>query len=397
MERKEKIRLALVYVLVFLLALYMDLQGGVLGSSNEIVREKVGGESIEIDLILDVEDIIQDHEISIEVTPKQVTEKEAEVYFSKVIETIEKDFTDIQKQIPVKDMYENGIVEAEWSFSPAGLIDAGGEVQKERIPQEGILINASVNLTCGAYEKLYQFPFRLEKTELSAREQLEIEMSAWIEKEQETEGKETFQLPEELLGYKVNWSEKKEFLSLKILCLEVISVVLLMFARKKEQENAEKKRREQREYLYPEILNQLLILIEAGMTTRQAWQRMAYQYKEKQKKKLVEESEVYAAILQLDRRLQEGEKEKAAYESFAKQMDCMCYRKLVRLLVNNLEKGSRDLCQQLSLESKQAYEQRLLLAKKLGEEASTKMLIPLMLMMAIVMVIVMAPAVMGFV
>ena len=65
-------------------------------------------------------------------------------------------------------------------------------------------------------------------------------------------------------------------------------------------------------------------------------------------------------------------------------------------LINNLEKGNRDICNQLSFEAKQAYEQRILLAKKLGEEASTKMLIPMMLMMVLVMVIVMAPAVMGF-
>lgn len=396
MERNEKIRLILVYVLVFLIALYMDLQDGVLNSSNEIQREEIDGESMDVDLLLNVEDILQDYEVSIEVTPMQVTEQEAEVYFSNSIETIEKDFVKIKKQIPVKNVYENGLVKAEWSYSPAGLIDVDGKVQKEKIPEEGIVVTASVELTCGAYEKVYQFPFQLEKPELSAREQIEVELISWIEKEQKTEGKESFQLPEELLGYKVKWSEKKEFLSFKILCLEVISVVLLLFARKKEQENAEKKRREQRELLYPEILNQLLILIEAGMTTRQAWQRIAYQYREKQKKKLVEEAEVYTAILQLDRRLQEGEKEKAAYESFAKQMDCMCYRRLVRLLINNLEKGSRDLCQQLSMESKQAYEQRILLAKKLGEEASTKMLIPLMLMMVIVMVIVMAPAVMGF-
>jgi hypothetical protein len=139
-----------------------------------------------------------------------------------------------------------------------------------------------------------------------------------------------------------------------------------------------------------------LILLEAGMTTRQAWHRIAYQYKEKQKKNLVEASEVYESIVQMDRLLCEGEKESTVYEGFATQMNSMHYRRLVRLLVNNLEKGSRDICNQLNMESKQAYEQRILLAKKLGEEASTKMLIPMMLMMVLVMVIVMAPALMGF-
>ena len=99
----------------------------------------------------------------------------------------------------------------------------------------------------------------------------------------------------------------------------------------------------------------------------------------------------------MDRRLTEGENERNAYETFVGQMDSMSYRRLMRLLINNLEKGSKDICHQLNVEAGQAYEQRLLLAKKLGEEASTKMLIPMMLMMILVMVIVMAPAMIGFV
>ena len=136
--------------------------------------------------------------------------------------------------------------------------------------------------------------------------------------------------------------------------------------------------------------------MEAGMTTRQAWHRIAYQYSEKRKKALIEDSEVYAAIVQMDRKLADGENERSAYESLVTQMDSMCYRRLMRLLINNLQKGNKDICQQLGIEAKQAYEQRILLAKKLGEEASTKMLIPMMLMMLVVMAIIMAPAMMGF-
>lgn len=396
MEKKDTIKLGLVYVMVFLIAFYMDTQGGELEESGAVVREETGGETVKVDLVLNVEDVLQEYEVSLEVEPRKVTEEEAEAYFSKALETIQKDFTNLKELVPVEDSYEGGLVEAEWSFSPAGIIGADGGVQSERIPEDGVTLTASVILTCGNYEKIHRFPFRLEKSKLSLEEQIEIELSEWIKDQQALEGETRFQLPAELGGYAAEWKEKKEYLSVKILFLEVLSLVLLIFAKKKEKEDTEKKLRQQRELVYPEILNQLLILLEAGMTTRQAWHRIAYQYKEKQKKHLVDESEVYTAILQLDRRLSEGGKEKAAYENFAKQMDTMSYRRLARLLVNNLEKGSRDICQQLSLEAKQAYDQRLLLAKKLGEEASTKMLIPMMLMMVLVMVIVMAPAIMGF-
>ena len=50
----------------------------------------------------------------------------------------------------------------------------------------------------------------------------------------------------------------------------------------------------------------------------------------------------------------------------------------------------------LEKESDDAFKERKLLAKKLGEEASTKMLVPLMLMMIVVMAIIIAPAVLSF-
>lgn len=400
MKKEEKIKLGIVYVIVLVIALVMDVQNGDLEEEGYIVRDEVGGETKEIGLVLDVGDIFQDYDVSLQIEPRQVTEQEAEEYFEKAIQSIQLDFSEIhenpQKNVSLQEEYEEGIVEADWSFSPTGVIGADGEILSEKVPEDGLIVTATVVLTCGAYEKIHSFPFQLEKQALTKEEQVEADLSTWIEMQQQLEGEEKFQLPKELAGVSAEWKEKKEYLSIKILFLECLSVVLIYFGKKKEKEDYEKKRQYERERMYPEILNQLLILLEAGMTTRQAWHRIAYQYKEKQKKKLVEESEVYGAVLQMDRRLTEGEKERIAYETFAKQMDTMCYRRLVRLLVNNLEKGSKDICQQLSLEAKQAYDQRLLLAKKLGEEASTKMLIPLMLMMVLVMVIVMAPAIMGF-
>lgn len=396
MEKKEKIRLGIVYVLIFFLALFMDVQKGDLENETYIIRDEVGGETKEVDLILNLDDVFEDYELSVEVEPRQVTEEEAESYMEKAMMEIEEDFEKIERIVPLKEMYVSEIVEAEWSFSPAGIIGTDGEIEFQKVPQEGVIITATVILGCGAYEKIYSFPVQLERAELTEMEKVTEALSVWFENQQQLEGEEKFQLPATLAGITAEWKEKKEYFSIKILCLEFLSIVLISWGKRKEEENTKKKEQELKEMIYPDVLNQLLILLEAGMTTRQAWHRIAEQYGEKKKKLLVGESEVYEAILQMDRRLMEGEKERTAYEGFAQQMNTMCYRRLIRLLVNNLEKGSKDICQQLSLEAKQAYEQRLLLAKKIGEEASTKMLIPLMLMMVLVMVIVMAPAIMGF-
>lgn len=396
MEKKELIKIGVLYLLVFLIGVISDMQGGLLIENSSIPRNEVGGDKTSIDLVLNIEDIIKDYEVSLEIEPVQITRELADSYFLKTKEKIDEDFKNIGRNIPKQDSYEDGLVEAQWSFSPTGLIESDGAINFQEISESGKVVLATVTLECGAYEQIYNFPFKICHPEWSTLERIEQELEVYLNEEQKKEGVGEFFLPKKLAGLEVTWKEKREYISLKLLFLEILSILLLIFAKRKEKMALIEKRRYERELLYPEIVNQLLILMEAGMTTRQAWHRITIQYIEKRKKELVEESEVFTAIIQMDRRLSEGTNERAAYENFVVQMDSMSYRRLMRLLINNLEKGSSDICQQLGVEAKQAYEQRLLLAKKLGEEASTKMLVPMMLMMILVMVIIMAPAMMGF-
>lgn len=394
MEKRETRKLIILYSLVFALALYADISREKL-KENGIERNEIGEDTVDIDLLLDVEGVLEDYPVSIEVEPMQLTADEAEKYFSETIKQIEEDFEIIERVVPIKNFYREKLVKAEWSFSPAGYIGLNGEIATEKMTEEGVFLTATVQLLAGRYEKIYVFPFRLEKPRLSLKEIIQQELDVYINQQQNLEGEKWFQLPGELGGYAVKWGEKKEYLSIKILALEIISFVILIFARKRELEEVEKKKKRDKEREYPRLIHQLLILLEAGMTTRQAWRRIAYQYTEKRKKMLVEETEVYNTILQMDRQFAEGETERIVYETFMNQMEVMCYRRLMRLLIHNLEKGNKDICMQISLEAKTAYEQRLLLAKRLGEEASTKMLVPMMLMMVIVMTIVIAPAIIG--
>ena len=55
----------------------------------------------------------------------------------------------------------------------------------------------------------------------------------------------------------------------------------------------------------------------------------------------------------------------------------------------------KGLTQMLKLESIQAFEERKARAKKLGEEAGTKLLFPMFLMLAVVLIIVIVPAFMS--
>ena len=87
-----------------------------------------------------------------------------------------------------------------------------------------------------------------------------------------------------------------------------------------------------------------------------------------------------------------GANEGECYERFGERCGLPIYRKFAALLSQNLRKGTKGLALILKQEADNAFEERKSLAKKLGEEAGTKVLIPMFLMLAVVLVIIVVPA-----
>ena len=66
------------------------------------------------------------------------------------------------------------------------------------------------------------------------------------------------------------------------------------------------------------------------------------------------------------------------------------------ILAQNLRKGSDGLADLLEAEALRGMEELHQLARKLGEQAGTKLLFPMMLMFGVVLIILMAPALKSF-
>jgi 1,4-dihydroxy-2-naphthoate octaprenyltransferase len=66
------------------------------------------------------------------------------------------------------------------------------------------------------------------------------------------------------------------------------------------------------------------------------------------------------------------------------------------MIAQNLKKGTKGFLLQLEAEAKEAQEERKQLAKRLGEEAGTKLVFPMLVMLVIVLAIVMVPALLSF-
>ena len=66
------------------------------------------------------------------------------------------------------------------------------------------------------------------------------------------------------------------------------------------------------------------------------------------------------------------------------------------MLIQNLQKGSRQLADMLEKESMEAWDERKRKARVLGEAAATKLLVPMILMLLVVMAVIMIPACLAF-
>ena len=390
---KKKIILAFAILLIMSIAADLSTRGNL--ENGYIDRNPIGGEEKKLDLQLEVENLIEDYAYSLEVVPQLPEKEDAETYFQEARAQIDRDFADIETRVPIAESYANGYVQAEWTFYPYGIVGEQGDISFDRIEEETI-VRAQAELLCGTYERLYTFSFVLSPPTLSKEEQVLQEIEDWFAEQMKTEGSQKIKLPTEIDGKQVTWFEEREWITPKVLCLEVLALLLLKFAYDRKQKEENEKRIQEMEREYPEVVNQLSLLLGAGMTIRQAWMRMADQYEYKRKAGFIERNRVYDAIVQMQYRLRQGESESVVYRGFVEDISTPSYRKLVRLLLGNLEKGTAGIAVRLEEESRQAYEERLLRAKKMGEEASTKMLLPLMLMLTLVMGVVLVPALMKF-
>lgn len=141
---------------------------------------------------------------------------------------------------------------------------------------------------------------------------------------------------------------------------------------------------------YPQIINKLTLYIGAGMTIRRAWFCIAQDYEKNREK--TGKRKAYEEMVCTMNQIRGGGSEGECYESCGARCGITSYRKFGMLLSQNLRKGPRGITETLRRESEEAFEERMNQAKKLGEEAGTKLMIPMFLMLAVVFLIVMAPA-----
>ena len=145
---------------------------------------------------------------------------------------------------------------------------------------------------------------------------------------------------------------------------------------------------------YAGFVSKLRLYLSAGLNVKNAFIKMAADYGQRQGKK--EFQYLYEELKTVCHQFENGMAEEQVYQEFGKRCGEMRYRRLSFLLSVHLKQGNSQLLILLENEADSALKERRNLAKKAGEEAGTKLLFPMMLMLMVVMLFILLPAYFNF-
>lgn len=380
-----------------LLAGLLAVKDGKSTNSNAVMRKEPGEGRTEKEYILEAEGVLEDYPWKVNAEERKLTTEEKNEVFWKAQEELEQQILEentsleeISRNLYLPDTLQDGIVKVEYSFSNYKIFYPDGTIRE--LPQKAEVVMISAEMECQEETSIYEFAVQVVPLEKGSKEQLIKEVEAALEQENERTGEKKLTLPKEIGDVKLSWREKTENRSLPVAILGVVAAVCKLASEKEKEKKVKKEREKQLQMDYPEILGKLILLMGAGMNAAMAWRRIAETYVKRREERHIPARPAYEEMLTAVYEMQDGIGEIQAYKNFGERCQIAEYRKLAAILVQNVKKGNAQIQRILEEEKTEVYEKHKARVKTAGEEAGTKLLFPMLLMLLVVLVIIMVPA-----
>lgn len=342
--------------------------------------------------------------VKIPVRERRYTKEEVKKVFEKIKPQLEAKMlgentsvSEIRKNLNLtKNLSDYGI-KIRWETDNAELVDSLGAVHNEQAKEAGEPVTILARATDGTQEYTYRFHLMVYPPMRTAQEKAESEFLTWAGKEDQKQQTDDYlKLPNDYEGHSLTYSFQEDNSHQMFPFLGIFMALLLHVKVSTDKQNQVKKREQQLLLDYSEVISKLLVYIGAGLTVRGAWERIVAGYDSNVKDGKRKIRPVYEEMMKTASQLGSGVSESRAFGEFGRRCSLQPYLKLSALLEQSQKNGSRQLRHSLELEMISAFEQRKNMAKRLGEEAGTKLLLPLLLMLGVVMAMIVLPAFLSF-
>lgn len=366
-------------------------------AGNTIVRRSGYGEGEETDRFR-VQIGNMQEEIEVYVSERNYTEEEIREIFARAEGQLEElilgeneSLEEVRSDLDLISELPDTGVKITWEVGNYDVMDLQGKLNEENLTEEGTLVKLTARLSYGEEKAAFEFYVRVFPPRMSSEEKLLRELDGQIKAAEEaSREEESFVLPDSIQGRKIEWDNVPDTRAFGLLLLGAGAAVMLCISEKEKKKQQMKKKILYLKLDYPQILNKFNLYLSAGMTVRKAWFRIARDYESSRKR--TGERPAYKEMVYTMHQIQGGGAEAECYENFGARCGISSYRKFGTMLSQNLRKGSKGLTELLRREAEEAFEERKNQAKKAGDEAGTKLMLPMFLMLAVVFIIVTVPA-----
>ena len=285
-------------------------------------------------------------------------------------------------------------VSVEWLISDYDVLTSSGHIRDDFHDINGREVKLTAGLSYEQFSEDHVFHVKVFPAYREADDRLshDIDMSI-SDLAHDTACSSIQSLPDRVDGFRISYAKALPHTWIYILFVTALGAAAVYIGKDRDLK-AEVSEREREMLLdYPEIVSKLTLLVGAGLTLRAAFEKVAADYKNRTYGR---KSYACEEMLITVYRMRSGVSEYEAYLDFGKRCAVRRYTKLGALFSQNIKKGSAGLLSELEKEVRDAFEERKAAARKRGEEAGTKLLLPMAMMLSVVMIVIIVPAFMAF-
>ena len=310
------------------------------------------------------------------------------------------DLQHVSSKLNLSTTFAEGLVRAEWSSSDYETVSFDGTVYNEDFDEDEVrYVTLPVRLIMGEAFKDSLVEVTVMAPELDETARYVKEIQNVIEAQDVGHSaEEVVPLPEVVAGQEIHFETKSDDVSpLIFIPLGIACAVCIWFYERQKIQKTERDRHDALSGDYAALSSKLSMLCGAGMTVFGAWKNVAEGYLKDRKSGLTKKKESYERMNEALEMMNNGMSEPEAYTRFGELCGVREYKKLGSYLSEYVRKGTGDLKRLLQDEASESFVRQKAAVKVKAEEAGTRLLFPMMLMLGVVMAIVLLPAAKSFV
>lgn len=327
--------------------------------------------------------------MTIEVESRKFTREEAEtlleeaaIELDQVLMAENESLSNVTKALEFADTVCEGLVEVEWTEKCLEYFYSDGTLREEAVFSKPLEQTVQAVLKCQEFTRDYESKIILQPKQISIEQILREEMQ-----EEETK----ILLPAEYEGKQIFWKKPFDTTFLYFGILTIISVVFLEIGSRNDRKKEREERASKLEQEYAQIISKFTMLLSAGLSIRNAWERIVLLSRDH-----IAEKPVYEEMNLSLRELQKGLPELEVYERFGIRTGLIHYKKLMALFISYKKRGNDHLLEDMNTEMIQAWEEQKRRTRQEGEKIAAKLLFPMMGMLTVVFLMILFPAFLSF-